>query len=282
MKKSIILSVVLAAFVLVVGVVTAIANEEPTTEARSRHSLTATPAVDDSDEADDSDDAAKSGERTYRFGHLDEVLDEMVDSGDLSQELADEIRSRVRDKIRESAESRSFGSGMDGQFNFRLRPFADRDGLLGDLSEFFEDGELTDEEREQLLDRLREQEWFSEIEPFVGDLSEFFEDGELSDEEREQLLDRLREQAWFSEIEPFVGDLSEFLQDGDLTDEERADLREQLQEQFGEGFEGFDFEFDFPGDANRRFGFWGGDRWLPDDLQERLDDLAPEASGASI
>jgi len=245
MKKSIILSVVLAAFVLVVGVVTAIANEEPTTEARSRHSLTATPAVDDSDEADDSDDAAKSGERTYRFGHLDEVLDEMVDSGDLSQELADEIRSRVRDKIRESAESRSFGSGMDGQFNFRLRPFADRDGLLGDLSEFFEDGELTDEEREQLLDRLREQEWFSEIEPFVGDLSEFFEDGELSDEER-------------------------------------AHLREQLQEQFGEGFEGFDFEFDFPGDANRRFGFWGGDRWLPDDLQERLDDLAPEASGASI
>jgi polyhydroxyalkanoate synthesis regulator phasin len=190
MRKSILMSVVLAAFVLVVGVVTAIADDNgsddtgaaavTTTTAASTETPATTVAPNENGRAETSDGTAS----VFQFGPLDEVLDEMVQSGALSPDLADEIRSRVTDKIEEQ-----YGAGPGG-FTFRFGPFTEdgtpppldpnrlRDSLtnpngpLGDLpnlmQQFLEDGTLSPEERQQIQDQLQQQfqDRFGENSPF--------------------------------------------------------------------------------------------------------------------
>ncbi len=187
MKKSILMSVVLAAFVLVVGVVTAIAADNGTDEAgATSNATTTTVAPEDPGRVDTTDGTAPM----VQFGPLDEVLDDMVASGQLSQDLADEIRSRMADKIRGQFGSGPFGNGPGGVFEFRFGPgsgdgippsldpnrlrdyLSDPNGPLGDLpdlmQQFLEDGNLTPEERQQLQDQLQQQfgDQFGENSPF--------------------------------------------------------------------------------------------------------------------
>jgi hypothetical protein len=171
MKKSILMSIVLAAFVLVVGVVMAIADDNGSDDAGA--AATTTTVASERPTTTPVPDERPTRTPVLQFGPLDEVLDEMVQSGALSQDLADEIRSRVADKVEDQ-----FGAGPGG-FTFRFGPFTDdgtprpidpnrlRDsltdpgGLFGDLpdlmQQFLEDGTITPEERQQIQDRLHQE-----------------------------------------------------------------------------------------------------------------------------
>ena len=181
---------------------------------------------------DDAGDAAEiqdeDGSETHLFGFADDfisdVLDELVADGTLTEEQAAAVAEAFAARIEEMLEGldfESFTAPFRG-FRFDFDELPEGIPFLGEdspLREFLEDGELSEEERRELEERLGDL-------PFRG-FRFFGEDGELPPR--------------FGEFFDEFGELplQEFLEDGELSEEER----EQLREFFG----------DLPG---RRFGFF--------------------------
>lgn len=176
---------------------------------------------------------------------VDDVLAELVEKGTITEEQAAEI-------------SAAFAARLEAMVEDLPR----LDGVLGPdgpLSEFLEDGELSDQERAEL------EELMGEFAPFGAWGFEYFDKGG-------PMRDRLREHFEDQKDLP----LHEFLEDGELSEEERAKLEEMFGDRFPPGFWFFSEEGELPEDFGSWFGpkgfkFFLEEGEIPDELRETLE-----------
>ena len=254
MKK---LLVMLGAIVLVAGATAvAIADDDAPTDVLVGG---AQPAVTDEAPADEAPDDVE----VDRFRHpvLNDVLDRLVDDGVIDAGQAEAIREAFSEELADRKRCdcshfrfrfphRDLGQELTPEQREELErameelreSFGDFDGsIYGDmLRDALSDGELTDEELDELFGTLREMLGDVDLTPF----------SELSPE-LEERLDDLSRRFWRRGFGP--GNLlPEFLDDGMLSDEELDELERELREMletfegrfpgFGD-FDGFHFEF---------------------------------------